>query len=881
MELRHRVNRFDNMPEMETIEILPSSVDNKGEVSRKQKLLSTVATVLVASVVLVVLNVFVYYMNNRLPVTVDTNSTDNFVAKRAMLTLTKLANLGPRPVGSHENEILAFNLFKTEIEGVINEVGNVNNIEMFNQKVSGSFILDMKKWKYVLSYEDLQNVVVKLDPKKGGDDEAVLLNCHYDTAPVGPGVSDNGVNCAVMVELLRVLAKDPSLKRPVIFLFNGGEEIILQASHGFVTQHPWSKEAKYVINLDSCGAGGREIMFQTTKSNSYLLNLYARYVPHPYGQAIGEELFQSGIIPSDTDFRIFRDFGNMSGMDFAHYKNGYVYHTKYDDLDQIEPSVLQNTGENLLALTRAISMHNATVDRKIAVKYVFFDVLGLYMVSYTEMSGVIVNLVIVLVSFFSIFLSFRYTTVGMNRREYSMHLLATILSPSCAILLSIVSCLVVAFVLDAFGRSMSWYNYKINLTVYYATASLTLLSVTFFYPKNESRTIAQLTISALNGYQFVWTILLFVATMVGLRSSYVLAIVVLFPSAAGCVLGVVLNANRAPNAWIFVYALSTLVPAVFVLYLTQMFISLFAPITGRIGPDVNPDYVVAALLAVSTCATIGSLSSIVLLIKRPHAVLAGLGAMALLSAVVIVVSPFGFPYAEGPGNGRERFDAIHTHRTFHDFNRTVRFADTGYLIVNWDRHSTSGAVAEYVPGMSKAVRPDCDRELLCGVPLVGQLALHSTWIEAPKTDAFPSPAPQTAVELHNLGDGRRRAVFSLTAVPERINVYVSPYPGTDLTAWSFPGRPEPAIQWNGHDVYVIRHSSARVDGDSGSAWSFWLEQRSDAGFARPTINVTVACNWIVHKRLPPLDGGFEELVRSFPPWAHVNHGLATVDAFVY
>ena len=255
---------------------------------------------------------------------------NEFSAGNARKNLEAITDLGVRLAGTANNEIRAKNVILQAVEDIKAKASPEVNIEVSVQHPSGQFFLQFVGGVTHV-YRNITNVVVRLSRAGSNPSHALLVNAHFDSAIGSSAASDDAVSCATMLEIIRCLSFMPSpspLKHAVIFLFNGAEENVLPASHGFITQHPWAKQIRAFINLEAAGAGGRELLFQTGPSNPWLAEAYARVAPHPFGSVFGQELFQSGVIPGDTDFRIFRDYGHIPGIDMAYISNGYVYHTE-------------------------------------------------------------------------------------------------------------------------------------------------------------------------------------------------------------------------------------------------------------------------------------------------------------------------------------------------------------------------------------------------------------------------------------------------------------------------------------------------------------------------------------------------------------------------
>lgn len=85
---------------------------------------------------------------------------------------------------------------------------------------------------------------------------------------------------------------------------------------------------------------------------------------------------------------------SLLGFDFAFYQNGYRYHTKYDDFKHIPHGSFQHVGDNILSLVKNLAnAPEVSEATSTSGKLIYYDVLGLFMISYTTQIAIILNVV--------------------------------------------------------------------------------------------------------------------------------------------------------------------------------------------------------------------------------------------------------------------------------------------------------------------------------------------------------------------------------------------------------------------------------------------------------------------------------------------------------
>ena len=281
-----------------------------------------------------------------------------FSAARAREILNRLVGDGvPHPTGSAQNDVVRGR--------VLDEFSNAGYLP----SVQTGFACDEQG-----DCGSVQNVLARLEGSEPAG-PTVLLAAHYDSVPAGPGAFDDGAGASTVLEIAHICRSLPQPRHSIIFLIDDGEEAGLLGARVFVNQHPWAKEVRAVVNVDSRGTSGPSLMFETGDANDWAVRLFAQHAAHPVTSSIFYTAYKQ--IPNDTDFTVFKAAG-YQGLNFANIRDVVQYHTPLDNFGNADPATLQHHGDNALNSLQAFA--NADISNPPKSEAVYFDLLGTWTV---------------------------------------------------------------------------------------------------------------------------------------------------------------------------------------------------------------------------------------------------------------------------------------------------------------------------------------------------------------------------------------------------------------------------------------------------------------------------------------------------------------------
>ncbi|KAG0230894.1 hypothetical protein BGW42_000616 [Actinomortierella wolfii] len=647
-------------------------------------------TVFLGFLALVIMTTFqLQYHNMPTPVLTDTDPVTgqpHFSEGNVRRIVHHLSsNIGWRLVGTPE-ELEAKNYLiheldtlreQSRIHGLKHPELTLPKMDIWVQVGDGSHRFDFMSKVVMKMYTNMTNIIVRMSCGPECDKNSILLNAHYDTTLGSPGAVDDGLGIGVMMEIIRVMSlKNAPSKNSVVFLFNGGEESLQDASHSFITNHELKDNIRAVINLEGCGTTGPDILFQANSLE--MINAY-RKVPYPHGTVLANDLFATGLILSDTDFRQFVEYGNLTGLDMAVYRNSYLYHTHLDLEENMEPGLPQHMGENTLALVE----HLAEVPIKHMEKttnVVFFDVFGLFFVSYTWPAVLRSHLLIAGLVALSL--------VTQASRPSIRALLSIGPSLFASMVVPIVS---VAF-LQAVDKSMIWFSHEWLGPLIFGPLSIASILFVQSLFHNTKQSTGTNELHVLSSLQIVYTAVMGLATYYGLASSFVVAMIAL-----SLTVGLLYNQRRTAmwtkdgpevhHVDYSTYFVATLVPTSYLSYMIFSLFDLFIPLTGRTGVDAPVDLMVAVLTGFvffSYCTPAIALSH-----RFGRKTMRWMAAFMLLAHVVILLVT---SIALSP------FDKMHPKRVFVQHLRNMTSGESKLYIA----HADPGAFYDpYVTDLEK------------------------------------------------------------------------------------------------------------------------------------------------------------------------------------
>ncbi|EFJ29171.1 hypothetical protein SELMODRAFT_171078 [Selaginella moellendorffii] len=815
---------------------------------------------------------------------------DKFSEQRAMDHVWELAHeIGGRQEGT-EGLARAAEYLKAQITALKDRSKSVR-LELDESLVSGSFSMLFLRHNVALSYRNHTNVAVRVSAHNATDDQAsVLVNGHFDSPLGSPGAGDCA-SCvgksslvlqrpiyvaASMLEVLRYIVDSgwvpPS---PIIFLFNGAEEVFLLASHGFITTHKWRSTVGAVINVEATGASGPDLVVQSGPE-TWPTRVYAESAVVPGANSVAQDVFP--LVPGDTDYRIFsQDFADIPGMDIVFLLNGYVYHTAYDRPEIIASGSIQTRGENLIELLKGFTSapELKTADQRAQAggsntdRHVYFDILGKFMVHYSRKTAQVLHylpllIVLAVPYFFSDDLKTSYSAIFYGAVRHGLGCVLAVLFP--------VMLAAARLILSA--TAMAWYNthdflFKLLATDNFYRFANPLIAVATFVPVSVAGLLLPRVLSSrphstqkivashwgATGLYGLEAAVNLVSILCGMIYAYMVFIQFLTTS--------LFSSSRS----LLGYILPGLLPSAYTIFFVVVFVEFIVEKLGMVGAHPDPfgffvaDVVIAFIMGLAVVVSVGHIiPGLAHVLAKPRII----WLLLAISVGVSVGTSGTFPYST---LAPKRIILQHSFRTSGD---SIIEASHDFATVD---PNPMTFVFKHAPLV---------RESLAAEPTLSQhsgantfLALYPISLMLSRSFQVPTlagpPYPQASLPKLLLTEsipgtqGTRRLFFELDlgSLQEvwgaAINV-TGPLLNWSLSNQSLPGY---EIVNGGPPSYVCRFS-----GKSSETWKFWMDAKIS-----PPLRIELG---VLDQKL---DKTTIVLMQKFPPWAAVVAGTTYLSSY--
>ncbi|XP_033101045.1 endoplasmic reticulum metallopeptidase 1-like [Anneissia japonica] len=288
--------------------------------------------------------------------------------------------------------------------------------------------------------------------------------------------------------------------------------------------------------------------------------------------------------------------GNTAGVDIAYITNGYVYHTKYDDLLHIPEGSIQRAGDNVLSLVHALANTSVMIDHTEEEKFgsvIFFDVLGLFMVTYTSQIGKIINTLVGICGALSIILKFRK---GNHQSLSPGLLLKGVVCTLVVMVIAGMTVLTMAQFLSIIDKKMSWFaNPFLLVGLYWLPGVLAMICSHDYLKFTTFKNISQSSLDALffDVTLVLWLVILLV---LGIKQSDSAFYAMMWVASPLLGRNILLNFTSSFVTPLLAAVSFPLLMSIYILWVT---FETFIPIMGRSGSEINPEYFVGTIVFIS------------------------------------------------------------------------------------------------------------------------------------------------------------------------------------------------------------------------------------------------------------------------------------------